>query len=429
MSDTVSVVATGSAPSESQWTLRTLGGGEVAYVSNGNSSGTHLSWSTTTAGGAGAYNAAIRNFAAAGDAATGDPGAPEITFDSPFSLDEGSELTIRVSIDDAEGDAFTFSWDLDDDEVFDETPGATSYTIAAGTTDGPESVRVGVEAVDASGNTSTRYRTIRVVNVAPTITSEPPAVTSVGANLRYQIEVDEPALERDPLTYTLVEGPSRISINDAGLLSWVPSESDVTVGSETIHIEIAVADDDMGTDSQAFEMTVSPNRAPSGALLLYPIGGIVITEPQPRLILENAEDQDLDTLTYYFEIDTVDSFDSPDLIASGPVDEVPGVTFWYPGRLAQERYFWRAWVSDGMVETDPMSTTFDVYLGLPDGPDSGAGRDGGIVTDTSVIEPPLMDRDRGGCSASVPRGTDATDGLLLLTLLAFFVGRRRRSAD
>ncbi len=47
------------------WTLRTLGAGFVAYVSNGQSgcSGTHTSWTTVAADGSGAWNAALRNFA------------------------------------------------------------------------------------------------------------------------------------------------------------------------------------------------------------------------------------------------------------------------------------------------------------------------------------------------------------------------------
>lgn len=47
-----------------QWTVRPLGTGEVAYVSNGASSGTSFdNWLDTSPGGDGAYNAALRNFA------------------------------------------------------------------------------------------------------------------------------------------------------------------------------------------------------------------------------------------------------------------------------------------------------------------------------------------------------------------------------
>jgi len=59
---------TGVCPygSDFGWTLRALGQGFIAYVSNGNSgcTGSHASWSIVAADGSGAWNAAIRNFAA-----------------------------------------------------------------------------------------------------------------------------------------------------------------------------------------------------------------------------------------------------------------------------------------------------------------------------------------------------------------------------
>lgn len=95
------------------WTLRDLGAGEIAYVSNGmsGSSGSHGSWTNTADGGDGAYNAAIRNFAfnAVGEngqgggwnysAFTNDTGVDEgpialtITFDVP-----DNELVTRIEI-------------------------------------------------------------------------------------------------------------------------------------------------------------------------------------------------------------------------------------------------------------------------------------------------------------------------------------------
>jgi hypothetical protein len=60
---TVAAYTSGST-TEAQWTVRTLGSGQIAYVSNGQySTSAHASWTTTTSGGAGAYNAALRNFA------------------------------------------------------------------------------------------------------------------------------------------------------------------------------------------------------------------------------------------------------------------------------------------------------------------------------------------------------------------------------
>ena len=170
-------------------------------------------------------------------------------------------------------------------------------------------------------------------------------------------------------------------------------------------------------------MTVSPNHAPSAAALIFPISGQILGDAEPRLVVQNAEDADLDPLTYFFELDTVDTFDSADLRESGPVEEVPGVTFWYPGELAQGTYFWRAWVSDGMADTEPMVANFEVYLGIVEVPDSGA--DGGmgdatIDPDVGITPPP---RERSGCSAS---GSPAPLSAWALLFGLAWLGRARR---
>ncbi len=65
-STTCVALRTGDSETDSDcaWSLRTLGSGQVAYVSNGDSGGAeHPSWEDTSPGGDGAYNAAVRNFA------------------------------------------------------------------------------------------------------------------------------------------------------------------------------------------------------------------------------------------------------------------------------------------------------------------------------------------------------------------------------
>ena len=75
---TVCVVADTANPGACHWTLRTLGSGEIAYVSNGQIGPTSAwaSWTDTSAGGAGAYNAALRNFAFGSGAGPVVPLAP-----------------------------------------------------------------------------------------------------------------------------------------------------------------------------------------------------------------------------------------------------------------------------------------------------------------------------------------------------------------
>lgn len=72
---TVIVCPTSTDATQGQWTLRTLGAGEIAWVSNGNSSSSpQANWTTTAAGPTGVYNAALRNFAWA--ASNGPPMRP-----------------------------------------------------------------------------------------------------------------------------------------------------------------------------------------------------------------------------------------------------------------------------------------------------------------------------------------------------------------
>lgn len=62
---TLEIVGT-SGGGGAQWTLRRLGAGEIAYVSNGDAGATSSpSWAITSSDGTGAYDAALRNFAAA----------------------------------------------------------------------------------------------------------------------------------------------------------------------------------------------------------------------------------------------------------------------------------------------------------------------------------------------------------------------------
>jgi hypothetical protein len=65
MPGTLEVVGTSNGGGGAQWTLRQLGAGEIAYVSNGDPGASSASWVITSSDGSGAYNAAVRNFAAA----------------------------------------------------------------------------------------------------------------------------------------------------------------------------------------------------------------------------------------------------------------------------------------------------------------------------------------------------------------------------
>jgi hypothetical protein len=366
----------------------------------------------------------IQNFSLA------TPGAPRVRFDAPFEMDEGSAVTVNAMVEDLEMDPFTFSWDTDDDGVFGELEGMDSYTIPEGSTDGPGTVRVGIQASDGT-NTTERYRSISVVNVDPTITSSPPLVASVGAPYVYDIEVDEPAGMADPLSYALVAGPERMVISDEGRLTFTANEREVTVGTDTITVEVAVTDDDMGEGTQTWELTVSPNRAPTDPVPLYPVDVLLPEGASPRLVAGNAQDPDVeDALTYFFELDRSAEFDSGMGAMSGEVTETPGyTTFTPPGPLASGEWFWRVWVSDGTLETEPRVARFVVDGDVVVVPDGGVG-DGavgdGAVGDAGDGGLPPRERDRGGCAVG---GSDHTfPSALLLAIFVWGFRRRVRSA-
>lgn len=354
-------------------------------------------------------------------------GAPRVRFDGPFSAAEGEAAVLTVAVMDPEGDASTWSWDLDGDGTFGEMPGGTSYTVPAGSTDGPGEVRVGLEASDGT-NTVQRYRTLSITNVDPIVTNVPSStVASVGALWRWDIEVTDPGGSLDPLGYTVLRGPSDMTVTAAGQVQWTPDDLDVTVGSETVAVTIVVNDGDEGSDEVSFELTVSPNRAPESPTLLYPAAGLVIATPAPRLVVTSVSDPDLDTLTYFFEIADEETFAAP-LHASGPVEQTAGYTAWtVPTALSPGRYYWRAWVSDGTVQTEPRSTNY-LLVRDPALVDAGGPveADGGMPMVEVDAGTPVVTPTSSGCAVAIPSTGGSPAGLALFGLAALALVLRRR---
>lgn len=343
-------------------------------------------------------------------------GAPRVRFDGPFSVREGEAVALDIAVEDPEGMTPTWTWDLDGDGTFGEMPGATSVMVTDGATDGPGMLRVGVEATDGT-NTAQRYRVITVENVAPVVTTMLSTnLVSVGQRWTYPLGVEDPAGERDPLTYTVTRGPDDMAISPAGVVTWTPDSGDVTMGDERVNVTITVDDGDGGTVEQNLALQVTPNRAPPGLVLLHP-NGIATLDTTPRLAVTSAIDEDFDALTYFFQIDDQDDFSSP-LLDVGPIPEGPGFTaLELTEPLPPGAYHWRAWAFDGAAEGERRSAHFWVVVD-PSTVDAGESPDGGVA-ERDAGGP----SSRGGCSASTARGPVWPVGLLALALVAI----RRRS--
>ncbi len=110
--------------------------------------------------------------------------APSASAGGPYSVDEGSTVTLDATGSDPEGDALTFAWDLDGNGSF-ETAGQ-SVSFSAALLDGPGSHAVAVQVTDIGGLSTVSTTTVSVLNVAPTVATP---VLSV-----------EPSVERQDVT-------------------------------------------------------------------------------------------------------------------------------------------------------------------------------------------------------------------------------------
>ena len=101
---------------------------------------------------------------------------PSASAGGPYSVDEGSTVTLTASGNDPEGGALSFAWDLDDNGSF-ETQG---QNVSFSADDGPASPVVRVRVTDDAGLTATDQLMVTVANVAPSATFGAPGSSFAG---------------------------------------------------------------------------------------------------------------------------------------------------------------------------------------------------------------------------------------------------------
>jgi RHS repeat-associated protein len=111
-----------------------------------------------------------------------------------------------------------------------------------------------VAADDADGNRGQqRYALLARVNQAPEITSEAPLTISAGAVYQYDVLVDDP--ENDPITYSLLEAPTGMTIDALGRITWTTALANLSEHTVTVQ----AADAHGLVDTQSFTLTVAPD--------------------------------------------------------------------------------------------------------------------------------------------------------------------------
>jgi uncharacterized protein len=91
--------------------------------------------------------------------------APTASAGGPYTVDEGSSITLAAAGTDPGNDPLTYAWDLDNDGTF-ETPGQSAPFAGI---DGPATFTVSVRVTDDGGLSTIASTTITVNNVAPTL--------------------------------------------------------------------------------------------------------------------------------------------------------------------------------------------------------------------------------------------------------------------
>ncbi|MCR6481173.1 hypothetical protein NU688_33820, partial [Variovorax sp. ZS18.2.2] len=107
-------------------------------------------------------------------------------------------------------------------------------------------------------------------------------------------------------------------------------------------------------------VTKQANYVPSVPVVSSPPVGGQSATPVTKLTVVNSADSDGDPITYVFEIDSVNTFDSADRrISAATAQDKSGSTSWTPPSLVEnKRYWWRVKASDGKSESAWMVSSF-----------------------------------------------------------------------
>ena len=94
------------------------------------------------------------------------------------------------------------------------------------------------------------------------------------------------------------------------------------------------------------------NDAPTAPVITSPAENATVAALSADVAALNSVDPDSSGLIYFFEMDTVTTFDSADLARSGSIPEASGTTSWNAVGLSDDtRYYVRAKASDGTAES------------------------------------------------------------------------------
>ncbi len=190
-----------------------------------------------------------------------DNDVPVITSTPLTTLLEDAPYSHTVTATDAEAQALSFS-------LLAAPAGMSIHPVTGVISwqpplDSTAAVNVTVQVSDAGApgvpaQAATQSFTISItpVNDAPVITST--AITSVPEDTAYSYQLTALDVDGDAISWSLVNGPTGMTLSASGLLAWMPPQD----SNAAVAVEVQVSDGTL-SGSQAFTLTVTPvNDAP-----------------------------------------------------------------------------------------------------------------------------------------------------------------------
>lgn len=160
---------------------------------------------------------------------------------------------------------------------------------------------------------------------------------------------------------TIFAGVDGIAPGLGGSTGWVV---DLPLAENSYYYWRATAVDEHGLETAgpvAGFFVNTANDAPLAPVAQSPQDGAILTDTSVTLVVENGVDPEGDSLSYLFELDKVDTFDSVDRQVSVAIPEQPTATQWQVTGLEENTtYYWRAKANDGMADSDWVVASFTV---------------------------------------------------------------------
>jgi hypothetical protein len=219
----------------------------------------------------------------------------------------------------------------------------------------------------------------------------------------------------------LVASATGLAPVDGGSTSWTVNSPLENHGTYYWRV-IAIDSHDAQTAAIARTFVVDTGNAPpTDPVISSPAIGSQVNATTVQLTALNGTDADNDLLTYVFELDTVETFDSGDKRTSGQIIQGSGSnTSWIVDELTEnQRYWWRVRAQDGRADSQWVVGNFLVDVGndVPPAPTIRNPSDGAwSTTRLPTLEAnPVLDPEGGSVRYEFEIYVGAQSGTLVVS--------------